>query len=93
MSAARILANKTELPFHRDYLEDLGVLPVKARLYRLDPDADEIDDEEPWLWQLDGFAIVDGKFAVTSTCWNFPTREEALTALPEFERAVREVTQ
>jgi hypothetical protein len=84
--SARILGNGTEIPMHAEYLEYLGVLPVKARIYRID------DDEEPWPWQLDGFAIVDGQFAVTSTCWNFPTRDEAIAAMPEFWRAVQEVT-
>lgn len=89
MSGERVLGNRDNLPFHRQYVEFLGVLPEKARIYKTD-EADH--DEEPWLWQLDGYAVVDGQFAVTSTCWNFPSWESALAELPDFERAVREVT-
>lgn len=80
----RIVGNRDALPWHPQYLEDLGVLPSKARIYKIEDDG---VPEEPWLWQLDGYAVVDGQFAVSSTCWNFPTWHDAVMALPEFWRA------
>jgi hypothetical protein len=83
----RIVANRAGLPWHPQYLEDLEIKPAKARIYRIDDDG--YLDEEPWLWQLDGYAVVDGQFAVTSTVWNFPTFTEAIAGVPEFEEAFR----
>jgi hypothetical protein len=86
-----MMGNPFDLPDHPWYLEALGVVPVKARIYKIEDDG--YLDEEPTLWQLDGYAVVGGHFAVTGTVWNFPTWEAALAELPAFERAVREACE
>jgi hypothetical protein len=83
-----MIGNPFDLPNHPRYLEEMLELPVKARVYKIEEDPD--GDEEPYLWQLDGYAVVGGHFAVTETCWNFPSWQAALAELPAFERAVRD---
>jgi hypothetical protein len=81
-----MLGNPDNLPNHPRYLEELGITPTRARIYKIEDD--DGYEEDPWLWQLDGYAVVDGRHAVTSTVWNFRTFAEAIAELPDFIRAV-----
>jgi hypothetical protein len=74
-----------ERPFHPDYVEHIdGATPDRVRIYYVPELASEDDDGPPCPWQMDGYAIVAGLVAVTSTCWNFSTWAEAIDALPDF---------
>jgi hypothetical protein len=75
-----MIGNRAGLPIHPDYVEDLGAVPTGYRIYRCD--ADDPYDDEPYLpWQVDGYAIVDGRFALTAAVENFATWHDALAAL------------
>jgi hypothetical protein len=74
-----------ERPFHPDYVESLRASLDRVRIYYVPELADDGDDDEPATpWQMDGYAIVNGLVAVTSTCWNYATWAEAIADVADF---------
>jgi hypothetical protein len=77
------VGNPDNLPFHDEYLEALEVPPTHLRVYRCDhvvrADGETACDEcEGWPWNLDGYAVVDGKLALSGWQQSFPTWEAAI---------------